>query len=159
MSATGGEPVGMAGIGAMMDRRRGHHEVSILIAAGTGVGRCFGSEPLAKVSMMNMRPPQRGHVACVFVDHYASPLHAVEQPVNGTTVEMLSVLFSEFNRFLRGFKPFSPAVRRRSTSVSDTRDQPSFAGVCEVSPETSFIAISRPSPPASGAAGSRRCHG
>ena len=61
VSATGREPVGLAGIGAMMDRRRGHHEVSILIAAGTGVGRCFGSEPRAKVSMMNMRPPQQGH--------------------------------------------------------------------------------------------------
>jgi hypothetical protein len=31
--------------------------VSILIAAA-GVGRCFGSLPRAKVSMMNMRPPQ-----------------------------------------------------------------------------------------------------
>jgi hypothetical protein len=35
--------------------------VSILIAAGAGVGRCFGSLPRAKVSMMNMRPPQQGH--------------------------------------------------------------------------------------------------
>ena len=38
-----------------------HHEVSILIAAGAGVGRCFGSLPRAKVSMMGMRPPQQGH--------------------------------------------------------------------------------------------------
>jgi len=35
--------------------------VSILIAAGAGMGRCFGSLPRAKVSMMNMRPPQQGH--------------------------------------------------------------------------------------------------
>ena len=35
--------------------------MSILIAAGTGVGRCFGSQPRAKVSMMIMRPPQHGH--------------------------------------------------------------------------------------------------
>jgi hypothetical protein len=35
--------------------------VSILIAAGTGVGRCLGSQPRAKVSMMIMRPPQHGH--------------------------------------------------------------------------------------------------
>ncbi len=26
-----------------------------------GVGRCFGSQPRAKVSMMSMRPPQQGH--------------------------------------------------------------------------------------------------
>jgi hypothetical protein len=51
----------MAAIGAMVDRRRGHHEVSILIAAKTGAGLCLGSEPRAKVSMMNMRPPQQGH--------------------------------------------------------------------------------------------------
>jgi len=35
--------------------------VSILIAAGAGVGRCFGWHPRAKVSMMIMRPPQHGH--------------------------------------------------------------------------------------------------
>jgi hypothetical protein len=35
--------------------------VSILIAAGAGAGRCFGSLPRANVSMMNMRPPQQGH--------------------------------------------------------------------------------------------------
>jgi hypothetical protein len=34
--------------------------VSILIAAG-GVGRYFGSQPRAKVSMMIMRLPQHGH--------------------------------------------------------------------------------------------------
>jgi hypothetical protein len=38
-----------------------HHEVSILIAPDAGVGRCLGSQPRAKVSMMNMRPPQQGH--------------------------------------------------------------------------------------------------
>ena len=51
----------MPGASVAVDRRRGHHEVSILTAAGTGVGRCFGSQPRAKVSMMNMRPPQPGH--------------------------------------------------------------------------------------------------
>ena len=51
----------MPGASVAVDRRRGHHEVSILTAAGTGVGRCFGSQPLAKVSMMTMRPPQQGH--------------------------------------------------------------------------------------------------
>jgi hypothetical protein len=35
--------------------------VSIPIAAGEGVGRWFGSQPGAKVSMMIMRPPQHGH--------------------------------------------------------------------------------------------------
>jgi hypothetical protein len=36
--------------------------VSILIsAAGAGVGWRFGSQLRAKVSMMIMRPPQRGH--------------------------------------------------------------------------------------------------
>jgi hypothetical protein len=35
--------------------------VSILIAAGAGVGRCFGSQPRAKVSMMIMRPPRGRH--------------------------------------------------------------------------------------------------
>ena len=51
----------MAGVGAVMARRWRHHEVSILIAAGAGMGRCFGSQPRAKVSMINMRPPQQGH--------------------------------------------------------------------------------------------------
>ena len=36
------------------------HEVSILITGGVGVGRCAGSQPRAKVSMMSMRPPQHG---------------------------------------------------------------------------------------------------
>jgi hypothetical protein len=35
--------------------------VSILIVAGAGVGRCLGWHPRSKVSMMIMRPPQRGH--------------------------------------------------------------------------------------------------
>ena len=34
--------------------------MSILIAAA-GAGRCFGWQPLAKVSMMIMRPPQQRH--------------------------------------------------------------------------------------------------
>ena len=50
----------MTGVAAVVDRWRRHHEVSILIAAGAGVGRCFGSQPRAKVSMMIMRPPQQG---------------------------------------------------------------------------------------------------
>ena len=36
----------------MGDRWRRHHEVSILIAGKGGVGRYFGSQPRAKVSMM-----------------------------------------------------------------------------------------------------------
>jgi hypothetical protein len=35
--------------------------VSILIAAAAGAGRCFGWQPLAKVSMKIMRPPQQRH--------------------------------------------------------------------------------------------------
>jgi len=54
----------MTGVAAVVDRWRRHHEVSILIAAGAGVGRCFGSQPRAKVSMMIMRPPQQGHGRC-----------------------------------------------------------------------------------------------
>jgi hypothetical protein len=46
---------------AVADQRWRHHEVSILIAAAARVGQCFGSHPRAKVSMMNMRPPQQGH--------------------------------------------------------------------------------------------------
>ena len=33
--------------------------MSILIAAAAGAGRCFGWQPLAKVSMMIMRPTPR----------------------------------------------------------------------------------------------------
>src|ERR1700694_5478667 len=55
------EPAKMARFGALLDQRCQHHEVSILIMAGACVGRCFGSLPRAKVSMMNMRPPQQGH--------------------------------------------------------------------------------------------------
>src|SRR4030088_3291462 len=50
----------MPGVAIGVDRWRRHHEVSILIAAG-GVGRYFGSQPRAKVSMMIMRLPQHGH--------------------------------------------------------------------------------------------------
>jgi hypothetical protein len=35
--------------------------VSFLIAVGKDVGRCMGSQPRVKVSMMIMRPPQHGH--------------------------------------------------------------------------------------------------
>ena len=35
-------------------RWRRYHDVSILIGAGAGVGRCFGSQPRAKVSMTIM---------------------------------------------------------------------------------------------------------
>jgi hypothetical protein len=51
----------MGGVAAVSDWRRRHHEVSILIVAEAGVGRCLGWPPRAKVSMMNMRPPQQGH--------------------------------------------------------------------------------------------------
>jgi hypothetical protein len=47
-------------VDAVADRWCRHHEVSILIAGGTGVGRCFGCCPRKKVSMMIMRPPQQG---------------------------------------------------------------------------------------------------
>ena len=36
------------------------HEVSILIACGTGDARCWGCWPRGKVSMMRMGPPQQG---------------------------------------------------------------------------------------------------
>jgi hypothetical protein len=50
----------MADVDAVVDQRWQRHEVSILIAASTGVGRCIGSQPRAKVSMIIMRPPQQG---------------------------------------------------------------------------------------------------
>ena len=50
----------MPGAAIGVDQWRRHHDVSILIAAG-GVGRYFGSQPRAKVSMMIMRLPQHGH--------------------------------------------------------------------------------------------------
>ena len=43
----------MPGAAIGVDQWRRHHDVSILIAAG-GVGRYFGSQPRAKVSMMIM---------------------------------------------------------------------------------------------------------
>src|SRR5215831_15824990 len=54
------EPARMASVIGLVDRWRGHYEVSILIAVA-GAGRCFGWQPLAKVSMMIMRPPQQRH--------------------------------------------------------------------------------------------------
>jgi hypothetical protein len=50
----------MEAVDAVADRWGRHHEVSILIACGTGEGRCFGCCPRKKVSMMIMRPPQQG---------------------------------------------------------------------------------------------------
>jgi hypothetical protein len=50
----------MTCVAVVVDRLSGHHEVSLVIAARTGAGRCFGSQPDAKVSMMIMRPPQQG---------------------------------------------------------------------------------------------------
>jgi hypothetical protein len=47
---------GTAGIGGQR-----HHDVSILITGTVIFGRCFGSQPRAKTSMMIMRPPQHGH--------------------------------------------------------------------------------------------------
>jgi len=38
-----------------------HHEVSIQISPGAGVGRCLGSQPRAKVSMTIIRLRQHGH--------------------------------------------------------------------------------------------------
>jgi hypothetical protein len=40
--------------------RRRAHDVSIPIIDGWRTGRCLGSQPGAKVSMMIMRPPQHG---------------------------------------------------------------------------------------------------
>ena len=51
----------MASVTGLVGRSGRHHEVSILIAALAGVGRCFGWQPRAKVSMMIMRPPQQRH--------------------------------------------------------------------------------------------------
>jgi hypothetical protein len=45
----------------VIDQWRSRHEVSILIGAGADVGRGFGSQPRAKVSMMIIRPAQHGH--------------------------------------------------------------------------------------------------
>jgi hypothetical protein len=42
------------------DRVDHHHDVSILIATGTGVGLLRGVEPAWNISMMTMRPPQHG---------------------------------------------------------------------------------------------------
>jgi hypothetical protein len=47
----------MEDVDAVADQWRPDHEVSILIAGGTGVGRCFGWHPPKKVSMMIMRLP------------------------------------------------------------------------------------------------------
>src|SRR5436190_1321414 len=54
--ATGVEPAHRAGKTARLTRGVGH-DVSILF----GVGRHFGSQPRAKVSMTIMRAPQHGH--------------------------------------------------------------------------------------------------
>jgi hypothetical protein len=39
-----------------------HHEMFLGPSGGARCGRCFGSQPRAKVSMTSMRPPQRGMV-------------------------------------------------------------------------------------------------
>ena len=59
--ATGRKPARIASDTGLVDRSRRYHEVSILIAVGGGPRRCFGWQPLAKVSMMIMRPPQQRH--------------------------------------------------------------------------------------------------
>src|SRR5258707_14710208 len=63
-SAAGRERARMEVVGAGADRWCRHHEVSILIAGGTGVGRGFGCCPRKKVSMMIMRLPQEGKGWC-----------------------------------------------------------------------------------------------
>src|SRR4030095_1752089 len=60
----------MALVTAVVDRQRWSHDVSILIAAGAGVGRCVGSQPRSKVSMTIMRaaasmPVLRQHAGLV----------------------------------------------------------------------------------------------
>ena len=47
-----------------IDQQCRRHEVSILIACGTGVGRCLGCCSRRKVSMMSMRAPQHGQGRC-----------------------------------------------------------------------------------------------
>src|SRR5262245_4558126 len=37
-----------------------HHDVSILLQAGGGLGRCRGAQPASKVSMITIAPPQQG---------------------------------------------------------------------------------------------------
>src|ERR1700730_14162830 len=46
---------------AYVEHQFRHHEVSILISGGIGVGLCFGCCPRRKVSMMRMLLPQQGH--------------------------------------------------------------------------------------------------
>src|ERR1700756_2006346 len=59
--ATSRKPARIASVTGLVDRSRRYHEVSILIAAGGGPRRRFGWQPLAKVSMTIMRPPQQRH--------------------------------------------------------------------------------------------------
>ena len=47
------------GVGSVVFSAR-HHDVSILTTSGVGLGRCLGSQPASKNSMMNIRPPQHG---------------------------------------------------------------------------------------------------
>jgi hypothetical protein len=46
---------------ACVEHQFRHHEVSILIFGGIGVGLCFGCCPRKKISMMRMLLPQQGH--------------------------------------------------------------------------------------------------
>ena len=60
IGTAGGEPGATMSIVMGVGERCRRHEVSILIACGTGDARCWGCWPRRKVSMMRMGPPQQG---------------------------------------------------------------------------------------------------
>ena len=53
------ELAGTSSVTGVVKRWQRHHEVSMLSAVAAEVGRCFGWQPAAKVSMMIMRPPRQ----------------------------------------------------------------------------------------------------
>jgi hypothetical protein len=57
----GREPAKQKCFRAILPRGDLDHDVSILITAVDAAGRWRGEEPRWNVSMMTMRPPQRGH--------------------------------------------------------------------------------------------------
>jgi hypothetical protein len=62
---------------ASVEHQFRHHEVSILIFGGTGVGLCFGCCPRKKASIMRMLLPQQGHVTRLHRDVPQSRFHRV----------------------------------------------------------------------------------
>src|SRR4029453_8034711 len=51
---------GGGGTGARYVSCARRHDVSILTTGAVELGRCLGSQPGAKISMMSIRPPQQG---------------------------------------------------------------------------------------------------